>query len=140
MAQVLRCVAAFVAGIIVAFVFVIAVEFFSAVVHPMPPDFKGTMEEMCQHVARYPQWVLAVVVPAWAFTAFAGTWVAGRIGNRTSALGVGLLLVVGVVCNVSKLPYPLWFKLVILLVVPVAIALGDRWSIRRAPLAAEQRH
>ena len=79
MAMALRCMAAIIAGMIVAFVIVVAVELFSAVVHPVPPDFRGTMEEMCLHVARYPPWVLALVVPAWAGAAFAGTWISGRV-------------------------------------------------------------
>ena len=73
MAAALSGIAAIIAGIIVALIFVVAVEWFSAVVHPVPPDFRGTMEEMCLHVARFPHWVLALVVPAWAGTAFAST-------------------------------------------------------------------
>ena len=48
-------------GMVLAFVLVIGVEGFSSVVHPLPAEFKGTMDEMCQHVARYPHWVLGVV-------------------------------------------------------------------------------
>ena len=73
MATVFRAAGAIVAGLLVAFILVVAVELFSAVVHPVPPDFGGTMDEMCKHVERYPHWVLAVVVPAWASTAFAST-------------------------------------------------------------------
>ena len=49
-----RVVAAIAAGMTVAFILVVAVELFSAVVHPVPPDFNGSMEEMRLHVARYP--------------------------------------------------------------------------------------
>src|SRR3954454_23659309 len=139
MAMVLRCMVAIIAGMIVVLALVVTVELFSAVVHPVPPSFKGTMEEMGLHVERYPHWVLALVVPAWAGAAFAGTWISGRIGNRKCALCIGLLLIAAVAFNVSKLPYALWFKIVILLAVPVAIVLGDRWSIRRVPLGAEKR-
>jgi hypothetical protein len=132
--MVLRCMGAMIAGMIVALVFVVAVELFGAVVHPVPPGFKGTMEEMCLHVERYPTWVLALVVPAWAGAAFAGTWIAGRIGNRACALCVGLLLIAAVVFNVSKLPYPNWFKIANLLLVPTAIVLGSRLSIRQRPI------
>jgi hypothetical protein len=90
------------------------------VVHPLPPDSKGTMEEMCLHVERYPTWVLALVVPPWAGAAFAGTWASGRIGNRKCAMCVGLLLIAAVVWNVAMLPYAVWFKIVILLAVPAA--------------------
>jgi hypothetical protein len=131
MAKAFRVFAAIIAGMVVAFILVVAVELFSAVVHPVPPDFKGTMEEMCLHVARYPQWVLAVVVPAWAGTAFVSTWLSGRLGNRFCALFIGILLLAAVIYNLSMLPYPLWFKVANLLAIPTAILLGDRLSIRR---------
>ena len=73
MKSALRNLAAVCLGMILAFLLLVGVELFSAVVHPLPADFGGTQEEMCRHVARYPQWVLAVVVPLWAVTAFAGT-------------------------------------------------------------------
>ena len=120
MAAVFRAVGAIVAGMLVAFILVVAVEVFSSVVHPLPPDFTGTMEEMCQHIERYPPWVLAVVVVAWAGTAFAGTWIAGRLGNRGSALFVGLLLLAGLIFNISMLPYPVWFKVANLIAIPAA--------------------
>lgn len=126
-----RTVGAIVAGMVVAIILLVAVEAFSAVVHPFPPGFSGTMEAMCEHVARYPQWVLAVVVPAWAFTAFASTWTAGRIGNPVSAIIIGILLLAGAVCNVLKLPYPSWFFAAILFVIPIAIIVGGRQSLRR---------
>lgn len=73
MKTVLRNFVAVLAGLLVLFVLLIAVELFSAVVHPLPDTFGGTKQEMCQHVERYPAWVLAVVVPAWAFTAYLST-------------------------------------------------------------------
>lgn len=39
------------------------------------------MDEMCEDVARYPDWVLGVVVLAWSATTFLRVWVATRIGN-----------------------------------------------------------
>ncbi|MGD9720172.1 MAG: hypothetical protein AB7O59_07935 [Pirellulales bacterium] len=135
MATVLRAVGAIVAGMLVAFALVVAVELFGAVVHPVPPDFGGTMEEMCQHVERFPQWVLAVVVPAWAGTAFASTWIAGRLGNRGCALLVGLLLLAALVFNVSMLPYPIWFKIACLIAIPCAVVFGLYLSSRRSAAA-----
>jgi hypothetical protein len=123
-------VAAFI-GLFLAFVLIVAVEGFSAVVHPLPKDFGGTMEEMCRHVERYPQWVLAAVVPMWAVAAWLGTWIARRIGNLYSSGIVGLLLLSALVFNLSKLPYPIWFKVVNLLVIPAAIVVGSRFSGRR---------
>jgi hypothetical protein len=51
---VFRTLAAIIAGMLSAYVLVALVELFSSVVHPFPPDFGNTMEEMCQHVAHYP--------------------------------------------------------------------------------------
>jgi hypothetical protein len=125
-----RTLAAILAGLFVLFILVVAVELFSAVVHPLPEDFGGTTEEMCQHVERYPQWVLAVVVPAWAGAAFASTWTARRIGNLFSSAIVGLLLLAALVFNIAMLPYPTWFKIANLLVIPTAIFAGCRPSMR----------
>lgn len=124
MKAVLRSIVAVFVGLIVLLLLVIAVEFFSAVVHPFPEGFGGTTEEMCQHVARYPHWVLASVVGAWAVAAFVGTWAAQRIGNVYSAAIVGLLLLAALLVNVSMLPYPTWFKTANLLVVPTAVLLA----------------
>ncbi len=138
MATIFRTLVAIIAGMLVAFVLIVAVELFSAVVYPTPPDFGGTMEEMCEHVASYPTWVLALVVPAWGGAAFVSTWTANKIGNRGSAIFVGLLLLAAVVFNISKLPYPIWFKLVILLVIPTALVLGSLLSSRQKTLGIKR--
>ncbi|MCA9116026.1 MAG: hypothetical protein KDA79_13145 [Planctomycetaceae bacterium] len=139
MARVVRVILAIVAGFAVSFVLVVAVEAFSSVVHPLPADFDGTNEAVCEHVANYPPWVLAVVVPLWGVTAFAGTWVAGRLGNRGSALFLGVLLLAAVLFNLSMLPYPLWFQLVQPVVIVGAVWLACRRSRRtRAEVASPQ--
>jgi len=126
----LRTLAGAFIGLFVAFVLVVGVEAFSAVVHPLPKDFGGSMEEMCRHVERYPQWVLAVV-PMWAVTALVSTWIAQWIGNLYTAGIVGLLLLSALVFNLSMLPYPIWFKVANLLVIPAAIVAGSRFSAHR---------
>lgn len=133
MAVFFRVIGAIAAGIAVSFILVVAVELFSAIVHPMPPDFDGTHEEICEHVANYPQWVLAVVVPMWGFTAFIGTWISGWLGNRFSAVVLGVLLFAAVCLNISMLPYPVWFAVVQPIAVLVAVALGYRLSFRSKP-------
>ena len=117
-----------VVGMALAFVLVIGVEWFSSIVHPFPAEFKGTMDEMCQHVARYPHWVLAVVVPLWSGTAFLGVWVATKIGRIAAGIVVALLLIAAVVFNVACLPYPVWFKVVMPLGMLGACVLGLRRS------------
>lgn len=124
MTKALWFVGGIIGGALVAFILAIAVEFFSAIVHPFPEDFGGTPEEMREHVARYPDWVLAVVVLFWGATAFAATWTANRIGGRGAAIVVGVLLVAAVVFNVSMLPYPIWFEIASV----SAIALAAAWA------------
>jgi hypothetical protein len=128
----LRTLLGVVAGMALAFVLVIAVELFSSVVHPVPPGFTDTMAEICQHVARYPHWVLGIVVLAWSATAFISTWVATRIGNRTAGIAVVLILTFAIVFNVSKLPYAMWFKVVMLSCFPVACLAGGWVEHKRA--------
>ncbi len=108
------------------------------VVHPLPEGFTGTMEEMCAHVARYPDWVLAVVVLFWSATAFVSTWVAARIGNRLAGISVAYMLTVAIVFNVSKLRYAMWFKVVMLsCCFPVACYVGGVLGVRMASRAAD---
>src|SRR5262245_19836352 len=127
----LRTVAAVIAGLLVAFLLVSAVELLSNVVYPVPEDFGGTMEEMCRHVENYPNWILAVAVLLWGVTALVSTWIAQRIGNVYSAAIVGLILLAALVLNVSMLPYPIWFKIANLLVIPAACIAGGRTARSR---------
>jgi hypothetical protein len=127
----LRTIAGVLIGLVVAFALVNAVELFGSMVHPLPEDFENTMDEMCRHVERYPQWVLAVVVAAWAVAALVSTSTAQYIGNLYSAAIVGLILLAALVVNISMLPYPIWFKIANLIMIPTAMLVGIRWSIRR---------
>ncbi|MCI0630480.1 MAG: hypothetical protein L0Y44_07500 [Phycisphaerales bacterium] len=134
---ILRTVGAVVAGLVVAFILIVATEMLSAVVHPPPAGYTGTPEEMCQYVERYPHWLLAVGTVLWGVAAFASTWTAGRLGNRGSALVVGLLLLTMVIFNISLLPYAVWFEIAILIVIPTAIVCGLWLSKRRRTSAAD---
>ena len=128
MSTAIRVFGAIVGAIAASFALLIAVELFSSVVHPFPPDFDGTPEEMCAHVAWYPHWVLAAVVPMWGGTAFVGTWIAGRFGNRISAIFLALLLLAAVTLNLVMLPYPLWFKISQPLAILIAVIVAYQAS------------
>ena len=123
---IVRSVVAIAMAIFVALLLIIGVELFSAIVHPVPDGFQGTPEEMCLHVERYPQWVLAVVVPLWALTTFVSIWLARRIANVGAGSVVGLLLLVAVIFNVAMLPYPVWFKVMSPVGISLALAAGLR--------------
>ena len=126
---------AFVAGLLVAFALVVGVEVLSNILHPLPMDSAMTQEEICRHVANYPAWVLAVVVAAWGLTATIGTWIAQRFGNIYSATALGLLLTAAVGFNISMLPYPMWFKVVIMIVIPIAALAGGQLGSRHKKVA-----
>jgi len=126
MSAIIRRVSAILAGLLLALALVVAVELFSAVVHPTPPGFTGTQEEMCAHVARYPHWVLAVVVVAWSATGFAAAWLATRLGSISAGAIVSAFLFVALAANLAMLPYPTWFKLAM----PVCFAAACFWAVR----------
>ena len=127
--SIIRSVGSVILSLVVALVLVIALEGASAVLHPFPPGFEGTHDEMVEHVARYPGWVLAVVVVAWGTTTFISTWLATRLGaGRHPAHGivVGLLLLLAVIFNMYVLPYPIWFEVLNLVVFPLGSYYGAK--------------
>lgn len=132
--SVIRFVLSIIVSAVVVMFLLSAVEFYSMIVHPFPEGFDGSMEQMCEQVARYPNWVLGTVVPMWGAIAFLGTWIAGLIGNRWSAGLIGTLLMAGVVFNVAMLPYVAWFKIVMPIVVLIAIILAMSLVSLRRPL------
>lgn len=131
MKAILWSVLAILAGLAVMLLLIIAVEVVAGAMYPLPEDFHGTKEEMCAHVESYPQWILALVVPAWGFAGFASAWTARRIGNLYSAAIVGLLMLLALVSNLAMLPYPTWFKVANLFVVPLALFAGTYLASRR---------
>lgn len=133
MKSALRFLLAVVSGMVLAFALVVAVEMFSAVVHPFPADFNENM--MGDHVRRYPHWVLGVAALAWGATIAAATWVATRIGGRLAGAVVALLLGWALVFNLAMLPYATWFKAAMLCAFPIASLLGVRCG-RPVPSAA----
>ena len=57
----MRSIGSVALGLIVALILVTGVEGVSAVLHPFPEGFGGTSEEVMEHVANYPAWVLALL-------------------------------------------------------------------------------
>jgi len=127
--SILRSVGSVVAGLVLAFAFVVAMEIFSEIYHPFPPGVDTSHLEVCKHVARYPTWVLAVAAAGWATGAFLAVWLATRLGTgRHPAHGivVGAILLALAGMNMAMLPYALWFPVVILVSFPLGTFLGVR--------------
>ena len=126
-----RTLLAVVAGMALAFVLIVAVEMFSAVVHPFPPGFDPNAPgSVSAHVQRYPGWVLAVAGLMWGATAAAAAWVASRIGGRLAGAILTLLLAAALAFNLSMLPYVMWFKVAMPAAFSVACLLGIRTGAR----------
>jgi hypothetical protein len=135
MNPILKTVLSVVAGIVTAFLLLVAVELLSAVVHPFPEGLEQTPEAICRHVEKYPPWVLAVAALLWGGAAFASVWLAGKLGNRMSAAIVGTLFVAAIVCNVAMLPYPAWFRIAAPAAALVAVAMAVRSTFIQGPAA-----
>lgn len=127
----MRIILGVIAGALVTLILVSAVEFFSNALHPFPADLEMTKENMCDHVAAYPQWILAMVVALWGGTAFLGVWVAQKIGNPIAALITAGLILWGLSFNLYLLPYPLWFKIVMPTAAVIAVVLAFTTPLRR---------
>ena len=86
MKRILREILAIIASMVLAFALVSAVEVFSSIVHPVPPEFTGTMDEMCNHVAKYPDWVLGVAVIAWSERLYSVSGSRRKLDDRSRVL------------------------------------------------------
>ena len=125
-----RSVGAVVVGLVAAVISIIGVEVVSSIVHPFPSGVDPTDYEVCKaHVARYPAWVLLLVVVAWGLTTFLSAWLATRLGSgRHCAHGivVGSILLALAVMNMSMLPYPLRFWASNLVLFPLGFCWGAK--------------
>jgi len=113
-----------IAGLATALAVVIAVEAFSMVVHPFPPEFDQSPEQVCEHVRRYPAWVLAVVIPLWSGAAASAAWVSRSLGGRLPAVLVAGACLGAVALNLWMLPYPGWFQGL----VPIGVLAAGIWG------------
>jgi hypothetical protein len=115
--SILRSIGSVLLGLVAAFAFLIAAEGISYILHPPPPGLRhDDMSGISEHVARYPPSVLALCTAIWALGPFTGAWLATRLGTgRHAAHGivVGALMLALAACNLSMLPYPVWFPPVV---------------------------
>jgi hypothetical protein len=125
---VLRSIGAILLSLVTALLLAAGLEGLSAILHPWPADFAGTSEEIVRQVETYPTWALALLGGVgWGGTLFISAWLATRLGsNRNPIHGyvVGVILIAAVIFNISMLPYPAWFSLLNLVVLPTALYCG----------------
>ena len=127
-----------------AFALIVAIELVSAVIHPMPPGMDPLDKEACTaFFADYPQWLFGFGAVGWGLTAFTSTWLATRLGayrHFAHGAAIGTLLFLAVIFNMLMLPYPMWFELTNLVLIPLGIFLGT-WlatTSRSSPVVMEK--
>ncbi|MBY0526247.1 MAG: hypothetical protein K2R98_22835 [Gemmataceae bacterium] len=125
-----RSVGAVLIGLVAAVFLIVVVEVASSIAHPFPADVDPSDYEACKaHVARFPAWVLLLVVLAWGLTTFLSAWLATRLGSgrhRAHGIVIGSILLALAIMNMSMLPYPIWFWASNLALFP----LGTYWGAR----------
>lgn len=139
---ILRSLLAVVVSLTVAFALVVAVELLCGALHPVPPGVDLNDLEACRdHVASFPDGVLAIAVAGWSVTVFASVWLATRLGSQrhpAHGYGVGVLLILLVAGNQLMLPYPRWFDVANMTLLPAMMLLAVRLALgtRATPNAA----
>ena len=104
----MRLAVGIVAGIVVAFLCVFAVEWIGHDLYPPPEglDIKDPADQ-ARLMAAMPTAAKAMVLAAWFVGALAGAWVANRIAGRSIAGWiVALLVVAGGVATMIMIPHP----------------------------------
>ena len=114
----IKSVLAVILSIAVAFGLFMAIEGVGSILHPWPADFAGTSEEVARQVETYPTWVLAFLGGVgYGAIMLICTFIATRVGHNRNpwhGYGVGVFLFAMVVFNMTKLPYPIWFWVLML--------------------------
>ena len=125
---IIRTVFAVILSILVAFGFAVAIEGVSSILHPWPEDFAGTAEEIARQVETYPAWVLVLLGGVgYGATMLICTFIATRIGHNRNpwhGYGIGLFLFAMVILNLTMLPYPIWYWVLLFTALPLAAYFG----------------
>jgi hypothetical protein len=123
-----RPIFSIVAGLIVAVVCVVGIEYIVHIFHPAPPGFDPRNPEAVRElVAGLPFYAFIVVLIAWLLGAGLGAFMAVRINRRLAkwpGLLVGALLLMASLYNLFTLPHPVWYFVAAVVGVPIAAWIG----------------
>ena len=128
----LRLILGIVAGVVLAFALMMALEMIGFVVFPPPVGLDpADPEDVERMMAAAPLAAKVWVVFGWLAAAVAGGWLARRL-SRTDWAGwvIAGLIVVGGVVNFLNIPHPLWMQ-----IAAVAAPLLAGWIVTRLPVA-----
>lgn len=106
----MRMALGIVAGIVVAFLCVFAVEWIGHAAYPPPAGLHiNDPADQARLMAAMPAAAKAMVLVAWFVGALAGAWTANRIAGRSLAGWVVALLVIAAgVATMVMIPHPAW--------------------------------
>ncbi len=127
----LRTILGIVAGVVLAFVVIMALELVSYVAFPPPAGLDpADPEDVKRIAAAAPMAAKVWVVFCWFAGALAGGWLARRL-SRTGWAGwvMAGLIAVGGIANVLMIPHPLWMQ-----IAAVAAPLLGGWIVTRLPV------
>jgi hypothetical protein len=127
----LRTILGIVAGVVLAFVVIMALEMVSFVAFPPPAGLDpADPEDVKRIAAAAPMAAKVWVVFCWFAGALAGGWLARRL-SRTGWAGwvIAGLIAVGGIANVLMIPHPLWMQ-----IAAVAAPLLGGWIVTRLPV------
>ncbi|MGZ9099612.1 MAG: hypothetical protein ACXW3O_07915 [Brevundimonas sp.] len=127
----LRTILGIVAGVVLAFVVIMALEMVSYVAFPPPAGLDpADPEDLKRIAAAAPMAAKVWVVFCWFAGALAGGWLARRL-SRTTWAGwvIAGLIALGGIANVMMIPHPLWMQ-----IAAVAAPLLAGWIVTRLPV------
>lgn len=133
--QIFQNIGSVILSFLVALFLLACIEWVGTILHPFPADFAGTRDEVMQHVANYPFFGLFIGGLGWGITMFIATWLATRLSssrNRAYGIGIGLILLSGALFNMAMLPYPIWYWILCMLLLPAGIFFGIRLGAQKA--------
>jgi hypothetical protein len=107
----MRSLLGVIAGAVVAFLCVMAVEYGAHMVYPPPPGFDfNDPEQLARAMAAAPTGAFAIVAAGWFVAALIGAWVAAAAAKRAVAGWIVTLIVVAAcIANLLMIPgHPAW--------------------------------
>lgn len=131
-----RTILAVIAGAVVMWLTIFALEFIGHALFPPPPGLNPQNQaDLAAIMAQAPVGAMAMLVVAWVAGAFTGGYTAARISQqhkRGAAIAVALLVMAGVAGMIWLIPdHPVWVSaLGLLLPIPAAL-MGARLVTRR---------
>ncbi len=128
----LRAFLAILAGVIMGLVVIIAVEWISTMIFPLPEGVDPTDESQMREIMQgMPAGALVMVLIAWFLGAFAGVFTAIRLHPehaRWAGYVVAALFAVATVVNMVQLPHPVWMMVAAPIALGLALVLALRFA------------